>query len=288
MKRRHSTIPIAGYCLWLLLLLPVAARAQFGQLPSGAVSSSSMGLADEIVLYLTFDPAITQDLLPPGIRFRTLEEIARRPDSAAIAEHLRRHPEHKGWAYSFVEIIHPASLEYDGYKARLGARGGMAVWYAYAARTDTSDTRPKGSQLAALGTWLSDKRLVKQMRAKGYPAEYAKIEFRRDRSGVVRGRLKTGGLEVRGRCRLEGEPYTPDFGTPPFMQTLWTPRALGQTFEIVTFYGHAQQKCGAPEWEMSGTDLLANAFRHRATGGTEISGTDYYAHYVLRGALYRR
>jgi hypothetical protein len=286
-KRRCAIILIAFYCVGLWSY-PEVVRAQFGELPSDAVSRSSMGSADEIVLYLAFDPAIAQDLLPQGIRFRTLEEIARRPDSAAFAEYLRAHPEHKGWAYSFLEIIHPASLEYDGHTAELGKRGGMAVWYAYAARTDTADTRPRGSQLLALGTWLSDKKLVAQMRAKGYPAEYAEIEFRQDRSGVVRGRLKTGGLEIRGRCRLAGEPYAPDFGEPPFMQTIWTPRTSAQTFEIVTFYGHAQQKCGAPEWEISGTGLLAHAFRHRATGGTEISGTDYYAHYVLRGALYRR
>ena len=286
-KRRLAFILIAVCCAGQLSR-PGGARAQFGELPQDAISTSSMGPAEEIVLNLAFDPAAAQDLLPQGIRLRTLEEIARRSDSAAIAGYLRAHPEHKGWAYGFFEIIRPASLEYDGYAAKLGGRGGMAVWYAYAARTDTADTRPKGSQLVAIGTWVSDGRLVERMRAKGYPADYARIELLRTRRGLVSGRLKAGGLEVSGRCRLKGEPYTPDFGQPPFLQTIWTPRAVSQTFEIVTFHGHLQRKCADPVWEVGGAGPLAKALRDRAASGPEMSGTDYYAHYVLRGALYRR
>jgi hypothetical protein len=247
-----------------------------------------MGSADEIVLYIIFDPAIARDLLPQGIRLRTLEEIARRPDSVGVADYLRSHPEHKGWARSFVEIIHPAFLEYDGYKAHLGPHGGMAIWYAYAARTDIGDERPKGYQTLSLGTWLSDRRLVAQMRARGYPAEYAEIELRQDEAGFVHGGLQNKSLGIRGQCRLAGLPYTPDFGEPPFMQTIWTPRGLAATFEVVTFYGHSQQDCRESGWQISGADPLARAFRNRAEGSAEISGTDYYAHYVLRGGLYRR
>jgi hypothetical protein len=286
-KQRCSMILIAVHCLGLLSH-PGVARAQFGELPPGAVSSSRMGSADEIVLYIMFDPAVAQDLLPEGIRLRTLEEIARRPDSAVVADYLRSHPGRKGWARSYVEIIHPASLEYDGYTAQLGARGGMAIWYAYVARTDQSDTRPRGWQTLSLGTWLSDRKLVEHMRAKGYPAEYAQIEFWQDGAGAVRGKLKRRDLEVRGQCRLVGAAYKPDFGEPPFLQTIWTPRTLAATFEIVTFYGHAQQACSAADWQIKGEDRLGRAFRNRAEGGAEVNGTDYYAHYVLRGGLYRR
>jgi hypothetical protein len=286
-KKQCLIILIAVYCFGLLLH-PEVARAQFGELPPDAISSSMMGSADEIVLYIMFDPAIAQDLLPEGIRFRTLEEIARRPDSAVVADYLRSHPERKGWARSFMEIIHPSSLEYDGYTAQLGVRGGMAIWYAYVARTDQSDTRPKGWQTLSLETWLSDKKLAERMRAKGYPAEYAQIEFWQDRSGVVHGKLKNRDLKVRGQCRLVGEAYKPDFGEPPFIQTIWTPRPLATTFEIVTFYGHAQQNCTAAAWQIKGEDRLVKAFRNRAGGGAEINGTDYYGHYILRGGLYRR
>jgi hypothetical protein len=286
MKRQCFIILIAVYCFGLLLN-PQAASAQFGELPDGAVSNSSMGSADEIVLYLPFDSAAT-DLLPQGIRFRTLEEIAQRPNGAAFAEYLRSHPEHKDWAYSFIEIIHPVSLEYDGYTARLGARGGIAVWYAYVARTDTTDARPRGYQLFSLGTWFSDKKLAALMRARGYPAEYARVNFRQEPSGLVLGEMKSRNLKVSGRCWLSGKPYAPDFGKPPFMQTIWTPRTLASTFEIITYYGHAQQECRNPEWRISGASLLANAFRNRPADSKGISATEYYAHYVLRGALYRR
>lgn len=279
-------------CLLTLISCPLmwwseAALAQFGELPPSAYSTSRMGPADEILLYVMFNPAIAEDLLPQGLRFLTLEEFARRGDSA-MAEYLRSHPEHKGWARSYFEIIRTRSMEYDGYKALPGKRGGMAIWYANVVRTDVSDARPKGWQSLALGTWISDKRLVKQMRAKGYPADYARIEYWEDHSGIIHGKLKTKRLHVTGQCKLAGNPKPADLGEPPFYQTVWTPRPHPDTFEVLTFYGHIRQDCQTADWQINGEDLLVKAFRHRAEGSLEISGTEYYSNYVLRGGLYRR
>lgn len=284
-KQRLFCIAILVLCSWTWC--PGVALGQFGELPPGAVSTSRMGPADEIAVYVVFDPAMAEGLLPEGLRFRTLEEFARSGDSA-VAEYLRSHPEHKEWARSFLEVIRTGSLEYDGHAARPGKRGGMAVWYATVARVDSSDTRPRGWQSLALGTWLSDKRLVEHMRAKGYAAEYAEIEYRQDSAGVVYASLKTDGLNVRGQCRLTGAPRRAAWDAPPNLQTIWTPRTLGRTFEIVTFYGHIQRDCTAGEWELAGDRLFVKAFRSRAKGGTEISGTEHYANYVLCGGLYRR
>jgi hypothetical protein len=284
MKKQHFCILFLVCCSWLWLSGP--ALAQFGELPPAAVSASQMGKADELVLYIMFDPAIAHDLLPEGLRFRTLEEIAKRGNSDAV-DYLRSHPEHQGWARSFFEIIHTESLEYDGYKARLGVRGGIAVWYANVVRIDSSDTRPKGGQYLALGTWLSDKKLVEHMKAKGYPAEYAEIEFWQDPSSVVHGKMKAEGLQVNGQCRLSSDPYKPTWDAPPNFQTIWTPRPLGRTFEIVTYFDHIQRDCSAAEWQLKGSNRLVKAFGSRAKGGKRISGTDYYGNYILRGGLYR-
>lgn len=261
MRQRRNFIAIA-VCVWLSFHAGVA-HAQLGELPPGAVSTSRMGSAEEIVVYVAFDPAIVRGLVPEGLRFRTLEEIAARGNSA-IADYIRSRPEHKGWASSVVEIIHPESLEYDGYTARLGKRGGMAVWYANVVRTDSSETRPKGWQSLALATWLSDKKLVEYLRAKGYPAEYAEIEYWQDSSGVVHGRLRADSLRVVGRCKLAGSPKPADFGKPPIFQTVWPPRPLAETFEVVTFYGHLRQDCGTADWQINGEHQLVKAFPGRA------------------------
>lgn len=283
-KRLFSSLLIV-YCSFLSC--PRVVIAQFGVLPSGAVSVSRMGPADEILLYLMFDPAIAQDLLPEGLRFLTLEEFANRGDSS-MADYLRSHPEHKDWARSYFEIIRTPNLEYDGYKAQLKRRGGMAIWYANVVRTDLSDIRPKGWQSLALGTWVSDKKLVEHMRTKGYPVEYARIEYWQDGSGTIRGKLKTNDLRVGGQCKLAGSPKPADLGEPPTFQTVWTPGTVARTFEVVTFYGHLRQDCSAADWQIDGEHRLAKAFRKRAMGGLEISGTEYYSNYVLSGGLYRR
>lgn len=265
-----------------------SAQAQFGELPPFPVSSSKMGSANEIVLNFAFDPATVQGMAPNGLRLRTLEEVEKRLNSPELSEFLKHHPEYRDWAYGYIEIIHPQSLEYDGFAAKLGERGGMAIWYAYAGRTDQSDTRPRGYQLLSLGTWLSDRKLVALMRSKGYPAEYAEIELREERSGVVRGRLKTADLEIRGQCRLVGDAFEPDFGKPPFLQTIWTPRAVDPTFEVITFFGHVQRKATEAGWKISGKHPLVEAFRRRIQGDEGVGGTEYFANYSLRGALFRR
>lgn len=247
-----------------------------------------MGSANEIVLNFAFDPATVQGMAPNGVRLRTLEEVEKRLNSPELTAYLKGHPEYRNWAYGYIEIIHPQSLEYDGYTARLGTRGGMAVWYAYAGRTDQSDTRPRGYQILSLGTWLSDRKLVAMMRSKGYPAEYADIELREDKSGFVLGKLKTADLEIRGHCRLVGDTFEPAFGNPPFLQTIWTPRTVDPTFEVVTFYGHVQRKATESSWVISGKNPLVEAFRTRIQGDEGVGGTEYFANYVLRGALFRR
>jgi len=96
-----------------------------------------------------------------------MDEFAVRDPS--VAEYLRLHPEQRTWARGYFEIIRADSYQVDERRARFGKSGGMAVWYAYVARTDTKDQRPRGGNLLALGSWISDFKLARYMRQKGFP-----------------------------------------------------------------------------------------------------------------------
>lgn len=272
----------------LALLIAAPGRADapaFGELPDGAVSRSQMGPASEFVLYIIFDPALAADRLPPGLRFRTLAEMATR--SPEIAEHLKAHPEHAGWAHSAFEIIGSPSMQYDGVQARFGRSGGMAVWYASVARLDKTDPRPRGYQQINLGTWLSDPRLVAHMRAKGYPAQVASISFTRSATGEVKGRLDLAGLHVRAYCRLNGQRLMPDWAKAGSYETIWNPAGFAPAFELVTYKGHVVEDCGEARWRMSGRATLVRAFDQRGLGGRVIANTEFASGYVLQGGLYR-
>jgi hypothetical protein len=272
----------------LALSLAAPGRADtpsFGDLPDGAVSRSEMGPASEFVLYIIFDPVLAADRLPPGLRFRTLTEMAER--SPEIAEHLKAYPEHAGWAHSAFEIIGSPRMSYDGVEARFGKSGGMAVWYASVARLDRSDPRPRGYQQINLGTWLSDPRLVAHMRAKGYPAELGQIRFTRSAGGEVKGRLDVAGLRVRAWCRLNGQKLSPDWAKAGSYETIWNPAGLAPAFELVTYKGHVVEDCGEVRWRITGPAPLARAYAARGLGGRVIANTEFASGYVLKGGLYR-
>jgi hypothetical protein len=281
--RRRFRLSLFGVLALSACCVGVAAQ-QFGELPAGALSTTEQGLSSELVVYVIFDPAAHKDQLPDGLRFRTLEEYA--PRDAEVAQYLRTHPEHGSWARGYFEIIHADSYSVDGQKARFGKRGGIAVWYAYLARPETNDPRAKGGQLVALGTWISDSKLARRMREKGFPMSEGRVSFWRDSKGT-HGRLKGRGFEVSGTCRPVGAAEKIELPTPAYL-TVWSPRAATQTFELLTGYGSMSQNCEGVEWKAKGDDPFVRAFLARAQGGAEISGTSYEYGYVLRTALYQR
>lgn len=257
---------------------------QFGQLPPGAVSTTEQGLSSELAVYLIFDPAPFKDQLPNGLLFRTLQEYA--PRDPEVAEYLKTHPEHGGWARGYFEILHADNYRVDDVSARFGKRGGMAVWYAYLARPDQNDERARGGQLIALESWISDAKLARQMRSKGFPISGADVQFWHDSKGL-HGRLKGRGFELSGTCLPEGAPEKVPLPLPAYL-TVWTPRTISPTFELLTGYGNMNQNCTGVEWKAQGEHPLIRAFLSRAMGSDEISGTSYQYGYVLRTALYQR
>lgn len=269
-----------------LALAPLAhAGERMGPLPSGAIARSVAGPSDELVGYLAFDPRLVADKLPRGARFATLQDKAAHWKS--LAAYLEHHPERRDWAWSYYEIILLRAARYDRVAGRFGDGGGMAVWYAELAPVDAADPRPHGEQSLALGSWLSDPKLVAYMRGRGFPADDAAIAFHRDHD-TARATMTRADLTIEGRCRLEGLAFVPDWAREPLSyQTFWTPGDAG-TFEVVTWTGHQSIKCADPQWTVSGDHPFAKAFNDPALGDPAIYPTDFNFGYSLRSGLYRR
>ena len=232
---------------------------------------------------MAFDPALVKDQLPEGIRFRTLREYA--AHSSSVVGYLRKYPGRSDWARGYVEIMRSDNYLVDGRHARFGVRGGMAVWYAYVERAQTSDERPRGDNVLALGSWISDSTLARYMRRKGFPVRTAEIEFWRD-SKSIDGRMKEQGLEISGTCQPQGEPEKLELPTPAYV-TVWTPRTVARTFEMLTGYGIRKQVCSAVGWKAEGGDLLVAAFFSRPMDVEETGVAVYEFGYMLRTALNR-
>jgi hypothetical protein len=280
---RVLTTILATACL--CAAAAAAQAVELGPLPPGAVSESHMGPADEFIVHIVFDPAPFRSSLADGTAFNRLDQVAK--FDADVAAYVKAHPDRSGWAWSFFEVIGLQDMDYDGVKARLGREGGMAVWYASLRRLDRSDPRPKGYNDLALGTWLSDPALVAHMRGRGYPVEAARIVFRRKASRAY-GLLQAGSLRVEARCRLQGHPFTPDWAKAPFSyETVWTPRPVGPSFEVLSWGGHQALECAHPEWRVSGSHPLARAFNARPLSGLGVSGSEFAIGYVVHGSLYR-
>src|SRR5690349_11770144 len=99
----------------LLFLGPAVAGTALGELPPEPLSRSSSGPSDELIGFLLFDPARIQDRLPPGIRFRTLEDKAR--EWPRLSAYLQAHPGRRSWAWSIYEIIGIHAARYDSVSA---------------------------------------------------------------------------------------------------------------------------------------------------------------------------
>ncbi|MBV9884493.1 MAG: hypothetical protein JO276_15905 [Sphingomonadaceae bacterium] len=263
------------------------AGQRLGPLPPGAIAHSIAGPSDQMIGYLAFDPAPLAALLPPGVRFRTLGEKA--ADYPGLARYVARHPERRGWAWSFFEIIGISAARYDRVAAHFrGGRGGMAVWYPELARTDGADRRPLGDQNLAAGSWVSDPRLARHMRRRGFPATAARIDFRIAGDRLTAS-LSAPGLTISGSCTLAGPFFVPEWAQEPVSyETMWTQAGEGDTYEIVTWAGHRARRCEHPAWRVAGVHPFARAFNDPALGDPNMLPAAFAGGYMLESALYRR
>lgn len=50
--------------------------------------------------------------------------------NAEVQEHLKQHPDHAGWAFSFIEITRQKAFLLDGKSPTLPENGGIGLWFA--------------------------------------------------------------------------------------------------------------------------------------------------------------
>ena len=261
--------------LCLALLTARGAAAQIPTLPDGARTRWVIDDPEEIVGWLTFDPATVADRIPRYLRFITVGELATGGVGWATA-YLADHPAHGEWGISFFEIVRMETFAIDGRSPDWPPDGAAALWFARVAATDPSTDLGAGLPLLALEFWIPDAAYTAYMLGRGHYATAGDVRLARDDDGELVGSVSVVGLTATVRCTPIG-PITGGADSAG-AQVFFPPASsdLG-TLVRVAFAGHREQRCGevAP-WNLSGTHPLARGvllapptlqFGYRLVGG---------------------
>lgn len=236
-----------------------------------------------IVTFLLFDPKDPAVALPKGLRFVSAREVSK--DSPEFQEHLKQHPEHSDWAFSFVEFIRPKTWVLDGKALTLPENGGISVWFAPVDHSqlaaEVSKDRfeaviaPSPVGILQLGFWIPDREYVAYMRACGHHAEYGMVTLVKDGKGSFHGELQLAELNVKASATPHGEVRNePD----PFTQVFYE---LGKRVEnvVVLRGGDVRERACTAEWSKKGD--------HPLSRGVIVGPTVLNVEGPLKGSAYR-
>ena len=249
---------------------------QVPQLPAGAQTRWVVAEPEEIVAYLVFDPATVEHLIPPKLRFITLDELAA-GGVVWAKEHLIKYPERARWGISFFEIVRMRTFMIDGRAPDWPTHGAAALWLARVAPSDPAVDLGPGRPFLTLGFWIPDREYAAYMVKKGYYANYGEVRLRQGAKGAWIASVKANGLDLAAECRPSG-PVT-GVAQSAGMQAFFPPRT-SSTKDIVrvAFAGHREQVCEKGSiWNFRGTHPLVHAevlepasfqFGYRMNGGT--------------------
>lgn len=267
-------------CLAIIGVCP-AALAQ--QLPPGGTTSWEMQELEVIVTFLLFDPKDPEVALPKGLRFVSAREVSK--ESPEFQEHLKNHPEHSDWAFSFVEFLRPKTWVLDGKALTLPENGGIGVWFAPVDHSQLAAEISKGMYetviapspggMLVLGLWVPDREYAAYMRARGHHAEYGMVTLVKDKEGALQGEMQVGELNVKASAVPQGEVETePDL----FTQVFYEP---GQSVEnvVVLAGGNVRERKCTAEWSKKGD--------HPLSRGVFVGPTILNVEGPLKGSAYR-
>lgn len=272
-------------CLAVIGLSTTVAPAQ--QLPPGGTTSWEMEELEVIVTFLLFDTKDPAIALPKGLRFISAREVAK--ESPEFQEHLKQHPDHSDWAFSFVEFVRPKTWMLDGKALTLPENGGIGVWFApvdhsqLAAEVSKEKYEaviaPSPVGILVLGLWVPDREYVAYMRARGHHAEYGKVTVTKNGNGTFLGEMHVGELNVKASATPQGEvSQEPD----AFKQVFFEP---GKSVEnvVVLAGGNVRERECTAEWSKTGDHPLA---RGAFVGPTilNVEGPLKGSAYGLKGA----
>lgn len=251
------------------------AMAQTLELPGGASTAWIVEGPSELVEWRTFDPVEVAHLLPEGIRFETIEEVASRQIEWAV-EYLAGHPEHEDWGISFLEIVAAETFTIDGRSPDWPVDGAAGLWFA---RVTSADDLGPGVPFLVLELWVPDQAFVNYMRGLGHYATFGRVRLARPEPGMWRGSITIDDLTVFATCRSEGQGG----GTSNSVGAqVFVPPQTSGIAEIVrvAFAGHETRNCAArDEWSIAGTHPLSGSrriapptlqFGYRLVGGAYI------------------
>lgn len=277
--KRFILLAAALLCHALLTFSAARAGSQIPALPEGARTRWIVKDTQEIVAYVTFDPARLEADRPRALRFITVDELASGGVSWAT-DYLKGNPTHGRWGVSFVEILRAGTFAIDGRAPNWPAHGAVALWCARVAPSDPAADLGPGRPLLVLGFWLPDRAYVAYMRGKGHAATYANVTLEADGAGRWQGSVDAEGLTVSARCVPNG-PITGGTGAAG-AQALFPSLAFATRDVLrVAFAGHREQECGdGSSWQLRGTHPLA--------GGDLLSPSVRQFGYELVGGAYAR
>lgn len=265
-----------------LALIIACCPALAQQLPPGGTASWEIQGPEEVVTFVLFDPKAAGVSLPVGLRF----VCARDAQMPEVLEYLKQHPEHSGWAFSFIEITRQQAFLIDGKAPTLPENGGIGLWFAPVdpSQLAAEITKEKFDTLIApslgavlgLGIWIPDREFVAYMRARGHHAEYGVVTLVKDSAGAFQGEIRLDDLNVRGSATPRGgEQEDPSTGT----QVLFAPGEEA-VHAVVLAGANARHRTCTAEWSKTGNHPLS---RGVFVGPTYL--TTYEA--PLKGSVYR-
>ena len=260
------------------ILATIEPTPQIPTLPPGAQTHWVVKQPQEIVVYLTFNPAKLKQYLPKSLRFITVKELATSGVQWA-KDYLTKHPGHETWGISFLEIVRMGTFAIDGRSPNWPKNGAAALWFARVAPADSLADLGPGRPFLALEFWLPDRAYIEYMRQKGHYATYGDVRLFQDSQGKWRGSVKVKGLTIVAECIPTG-PITGGAGSSG-MQVFYPPLSSGiQNIVRVAFAGHYVQDCtNESSWILRGT--------HPLVGGILLPPSNYEYGYDLVGGSYK-
>lgn len=273
--------PRRNLLLAVLAVVSASSLAVAQELPAGGATSWEIQELEAIVTFLIFDPTDPAVALPTGLHFAVAHEV----NFPELEEHLKQHPEHSDWAFSFVEFVRPKAWLLDGKALTLPENGGIGVWFApvdhskLAAEMSKDGYEaviaPSPDAVLVLGLWVPDREYVDYMRVRGHHAEYGMVTIVKDTAGTFQGEIKLNDLNVKASATPQGEARPePD----AFTQVFFEP---GKTVENVVVIGGANSRerdCTA-EWSKRGD--------HPLSRGVFVGPTFLNVEGPIKGSAYR-
>ena len=251
------------------------------QLPPGGTSTWEIQELEAIITFLIFDPQDPAIDLPAGLHFASAHEV----NFPELEEHLKHHPEHSDWAFSFGGFVRPKTFLLDGKALTLAENGGIGVWFAPVDHSKLvaeisksgyeSVIAPSPDAVLVLGLWVPDREYVTYMRALGHHAEYGKVTFVEDDQGTFHGEVQLDDLNVKVLATPRGET-TPEPAS--FTQVFFEP---GGTVERVVVIGgaNARERDCAASWSKHGD--------HPLSRGVFVGPTSLNIEGPISGSAYR-